>query len=278
MINIGLHIRVTSTLSHVAQKAIRLNLPFFQCFLTGARGKKIVISDNDKKQFLLIRDKFSAMYLHGSYWINLCNFRNSHVELISSELDVARNLSFTHVVVHPGSAKYCSNKEVGIESIARSLNILTKRHEGLTIVLENTAHGKMTIGSDLHDFALLLQKLDRPESVSFCLDTAHAYSYGYDLVCPTAQQGFLDLVDATIGLNRVALIHLNDTKEELGRRIDCHHAPGTGNIGDTALYRFISFSGLQNVPIILELPVMEEQDEFTVLQKVRQWKCEPMEL
>ncbi|HML19249.1 MAG TPA: TIM barrel protein, partial [Candidatus Dependentiae bacterium] len=69
----------------------------------------------------------------------------------------------------------------GIDELARSLNYVMKYEREITIVLENTTHGNLSVGSDITDFKLLRAKLDYPERISFCIDTAHAYSYGYDL-------------------------------------------------------------------------------------------------
>lgn len=272
---IGLHIRLSDTLQSIAQKAIRLNLPTFQCFLTGRRGKRIVFTEHEKQLFKNTCQQYSKLYLHGSYWINLCNDRTSKIEVINKEFTLAQELGFTHIVLHPGSAKKYGCKQKGIDQVARTLNILHKKYKNLTIVLENTAHGRLNIGSDLEDFGLLLRKVDDPDALSFCLDTAHAYSYGYNIVSQEGYEDFLSLVDTTMGLHRVGLIHLNDTQERLGKRIDCHHPLGSGNIGDEGLRRFISSSCLQNVPVILELPVMSEQEEILMINKVQSWKNMP---
>jgi deoxyribonuclease IV len=269
---VGLHIRLDATLLSVTQKAQRLSLQTFQCFLTGKRGKRITISAKERKKFLQSCGSFSHRYLHGSYWINLCNQKSSQLELIHKEFTLAQELGFTHIVLHPGSAKRLGCKKKGIDEIARKLNILLAHYVNLNIILENTAHGRLNIGSDLQDFKILLEKIDCPDALSFCLDTAHAYSYGYDIVSPTKFQDFLSLVDDTIGLHRVGLIHLNDTQEELGKKIDRHHPVGSGNIGEAVLRRFICAQGLQNVPVILELPVMDEKEEITIIRKVQGWK------
>ena len=273
MNNVGLHIRLADALPDIIQKVVRLNMPIFQCFLSARRGTYISITPEEKKKFLAARhQQCSAAYLHGSYWINLCNDNSRTIALLERELTIARELAFTHLVVHPGSAKKYPSKQEGICALACLLNNVLKSEHDITIVLENTAHGRRTVGSDLYDFQELLGQLDHPEKVAFCLDTAHAYSYGYDLADVTGQDQFIALAQETIGLDRVQLIHLNDTQETLGKRIDCHHAPGEGNIGDALLRRFITHPALQNVPVILELPVMEEEGERQMLDKVQAWR------
>ena len=118
------------------------------------------------------------------------------------------------MIVHPGSAKKASNKQKGIEIIARNLNAILKHESEVKIILENTAHAGLSIGGDLQDFLHLRERLEHPESIAFCIDTAHAYSYGYDISNAKGQQSFIDIINTTIGLNNVGIIHLNDTKQE----------------------------------------------------------------
>ena len=93
-------------------------------------------------------------------------------------------LSFLILFCHSGSAKGSTHYKEGVDILARALNILLKQEARIKVVLENTAHGKLTVGSDLTDFYELRQKLDNPERISFCVDTSHAYAYGYDIADP----------------------------------------------------------------------------------------------
>src|SRR5437667_347320 len=82
--------------------------------------------------------------------------------------------------------------------------------QDITIVLENTCHGKLAVGSDILDFKVLLEKINKPERIGFCIDTAHAYSFGYDIADDQMQDDFIRLLESTIGIERIKLIHLND--------------------------------------------------------------------
>lgn len=267
MATIGLHLRLEHTLTNLVERALMLEVPFFQSFLVTEQGL-IKPSDHDIAEFLhLRRQSFNNLYLHGSFWINLCSSRTYSLHILKKELSLAHKLEFTDLILHPGSAKESASKEAGIDILARSLNILLKKEKNISIALENTTHAAMTIGSDLEDFAILLNKLDY--DISFCLDTAHAFAYGYDIV--NELDAFITLVDNTMGLERVKLIHLNDTLDPIGSKCDRHAIPGTGQIGKDALKKFIEHPALLNVPVILELPVLSQHDEHQAFDTIKRW-------
>lgn len=267
----GLHIRLMDSIVNVALKAKNYQVPFLQCFFVlQSTGKLAQFSAKEIQEFVqLRRTYFKQLYLHGSYWINLASAYNAGIAALHRELAFAKQLEFTHIILHPGSAKGLTTRLDGIDILARHLNALLKKERDIKVVLENTAHGNISVGSDITDFALLLQKLDEPERLSFCIDTAHAFAYGYDIV--NDLDGFIAELDKTIGINTIVLIHMNDTQEKLGSHIDRHAIPGEGLIGQEALQRFIRHPRICHIPVLMELPVLEEEKELEVLQKIRTW-------
>ena len=159
----------------------------------------------------------------------------------------------------------------GIDALAIALNHLFKQERDIILVLENSCHGNLAVGSDIIDFKLLLEKIDKPERINFCIDTAHAYSFGYNIADSAEQEKFIQLLDTTIGIDRIKLIHLNDTLEQLGSRIDRHAIIGEGVIGKDALYHFAMHPQLCHIPLLLELPELTIEEELVVLNKVREW-------
>ncbi len=178
------------------------------------------------------------------------------------------------MILHPGSAKGWGTKEAGIDQLARALNGLLAQECDITFVLENIAQAGMTIGGDLYDFKNLLEKIDRPEKLAFCIDTAHAHSYGYDLVTPAGQDSFARIVSQTIGWDKVALVHLNDTQQACASHKDQHCALGQGIVGSLALRTFVGRAELRKKPFILELPDLPEEQELALLSLVREWRRE----
>lgn len=270
---IGLHLRLRDSLVSLADQAISLELPFFQCFLTLPYSGQIVdIPESEVQTFLTTyRDRFAQLFFHASYWSNLSSIHFTHHPVLRKELELAQRLEFTHIVVHPGSAKGGKEKKHGIQALAHALNKVLKHEHDIEFVLENTAHGKLSIGGDLHDFKNLLHLIDKPEKIKFCIDTAHAYSYGYDITSDEGQKAFVALIGTTLGFDRVVLLHLNDTLEKRASQNDKHAITGQGNIGEHALKRFMNHEKLSTIPVLLEPPVMNDEELKDLLNKVRGW-------
>ncbi len=270
---LGLHLRLATSLTDLYEKAIRLKLPLLQCFFIVQNiNKYITFTAGELETSLKLRKKhFKELYLHASYWVNLSGKKNSGWRTFKKELELAQKLQFTHIVIHPGSSTGCKNKEEGIAYLAKALNKALSRYHDITIVLENIAHAKMSVGGDLKDFKELLAQIDEPDRIAFCLDTAHAYSYGYDITTQENINAFVDEVEECIGTKRVVVIHLNDSEKKCGSRIDKHATPGEGLIGEEALKLFMNHPKLKHASVILELPVMSDEEEETILKKIQSW-------
>jgi len=270
---VGAHIRMRSHLHELLERADALDLPFFQCFFVPQEtGKLIQVSDDEARTFLQVRRaRFGDLYCHASYWVNLSSLGNNGYPQLRREIILAKRLEFTHLVLHAGNAKGALHKNEGIDALAIALNNLFKRERDITVLLENTCHSNLAVGSDIFDFQLLLEKIDRPERIGFCIDTAHAYSYGYDVATQEGQTDFINVLDEAIGIERIKLIHLNDTVEKLGSFIDRHGVVGQGNIGEDALKRFAMHEALRTIPLLIESPELSVEQELVVLEKIRGW-------
>lgn len=270
---LGTHIRMRSSLQELLQRADSLDLPFFQCFFVPQEsGRLIKTTAYDIYQFLKIRRaRFDDLFCHISYWVNLSSLGNNGFAQLRREILFAKRLEFTHFVLHAGTAKGATNKLQGIDALAAALNQLFDLEKDIVLLLENSCHGNLAVGSDINDMHLLLEKIDKPERLNFCIDTAHAYSFGYNVADIAEQEKFIQLLDTAIGLERIKLIHWNDTLEKLGSRIDRHAIIGEGVIGKNALRHFALHSQLQHIPLLLELPELMVEDELVILDKVRQW-------
>ena len=270
---VGVHIRMRASLKELIQRADSLDLPFFQCFFVPQEsGKLISAVQEDILEFLQFRRaRFTNLFCHVSYWVNLASLGNNGFSQLRREIIFAKRLEFTHFVLHAGTAKGALDRMQGIDALAIALNNLFRYERDINLLLENSSHGNLAVGSDINDFKLLLEKLDRPERLHFCIDTAHAYSFGYNVADIAEQEKFIALLDVTIGLHRIKLIHLNDTVERLGSRIDRHSIVGQGSIGKESLYHFVMHPQLQHIPLLLELPELSVEEELSILNKVREW-------
>lgn len=271
--NIGLHLRLETTFTQLIEKAVRLELPLFQCFLLlQETGKLLPLSDEDVNSYLAIRRQhFKDLYVHGSFRINLAGINDADHFALRRELAMAQRLEFTHMVLHAGSATGLPSKQEGVHVMAKLLNSLVRYESGIKIVLENAAHGNMVVGSDLQDFKLLRSLLDQPEKILFCIDTAHAHSYGYPLHDAASRDAFIEIVDQTVGIATVVLLHVNDTHEAMGSKKDRHAIVGQGTIGDEALKAWMLSPRLAHIPVIMEMPELSEEEEKMILARVRSW-------
>ncbi|MBD3273438.1 deoxyribonuclease IV [Candidatus Dependentiae bacterium] len=278
--NVGLHLKLKTNLSSLIEAALSYKIKIFQFFLTKEKtGKYLKLDNKDLKNFLKIRKQFDDLYIHSSYWINLASGKKigyqTSQKLLKKEIELAKKLRVNFIVLHPGSAsKFKSTPKdprcriKGIDNFTRALNKILKKENKVKILLENTAHSNRTIGSNLNDFKLIRNKLDFPEKIKFCIDFAHAFSYGYDIENVI---NFTKLLDKTMDLDNIKLIHLNDSIEKRGSRIDKHEIPGKGLIGEKILKKLLKHPKFNNKPIILELPKVTREKTLFSLKKVHSW-------
>jgi deoxyribonuclease-4 len=272
---LGLHLDITSTLNDIIQRAIARKLPFFQCFFADRKtGKIIKPDDHDVHNFLSMRRiYFNKLYVHSSYFINLASIDRRYHPLLSKELMLAQRLEFTHMVIHPGAVKKIEDKSAGIDAVVRIINYLLRKERSIQFLLENSAYGDLTIGSNIEDFQHLLAKLDQPDRIGFCIDTAHVHAAGYDILSCKGYEQFISLLERTIGLEKIKLIHLNGTQELCGSCVDMHSYIGDERaiLSEGGLKRFVHDKRLINIPILTEPPAIAENDERRMLIKVNEW-------
>lgn len=271
--DIGLHVRITDSLTELIDRARRLQISTFQLFLVEQNTRRIfTFSAEEILQFRILREAyFDRLYMHGSYLVNLAGIRYNGMQILYKEISLAKKLGFTDIVLHSGSAHGARDRRIGIDMVARMLNKIVRHEKELTFILENTAHGNMSVGSDITDFYYIRQKLDAPERIRFCVDTSHAHVYGYDLIDSLKKEEFIRLLDECMGIENISLIHLNDTGQRCGSRIDKHDPLGKGVLGIDVLKNFAMDDRFAAIPLIMELPLMDEHQEKFFVNMIEQW-------
>lgn len=256
-----MHLRLHDSFAALAQEAADLGLSAFQFFLIPQQSKDyLTLRTDDKKQFLSMRSQFKEVVVHCSYWINLVSgnrtTRSISYSILKKEIALAERLEVTTMVLHAGSASHHKESEKdpsgigrGIEYLAKFLNKVAKRNPNHTFLVENTAHANHSVGSNLEDFIALRELLEFPDRIGFCLDIAHAFSYGYAL-----DDAFIALLEKTMGLENIKLLHVHDSAESFASKKDRHALPGHGEIGIESMKKIINQPKLASVPIIMELP------------------------
>ncbi|MGE0010080.1 MAG: deoxyribonuclease IV [Candidatus Babeliales bacterium] len=272
MRTVGLHLRIDRSLTHTAQFAQAMGMRSFQCFISlHASGKSFLPDYEDIHAFNQMRSQFDNLFLHASYFINPASCTRTYHPILEQEIHIARQLNIPYLILHPGMALHKDQINDGIDALARVIDTIHNAQDQVSIVIENTAQDARAVGSKFEHLKLLLERLDDPDRVRFCIDTAHAYAYGYDISNPQAHEALLDLLDATIGIDRIVVIHLNDTLKPLASFIDEHTNLGDGLIGLQALQAFVNNKRLSHIPLILELPVLSDVEYRGILKLVNNW-------
>jgi deoxyribonuclease-4 len=203
--------------------------------------------------------------IHASYLINLAGSAEpfaaqSRAGLIH-EMQRAPQYGAALVNTHIGSHRG-GGREVGMRRIADNVGaILAESPAGVRLVLENSAGGGDNLGSTIEELAGILKGVPGPDRdrLAFCLDTAHLWGAGYDISTPAGVAAVLDRFDELIGLDRLVLVHLNDSRSLLGSRSDRHEHVGAGRIGPSGLAAFIRDPRLaQGTTFVLETPGVDE--------------------
>ncbi|MGH7370104.1 MAG: deoxyribonuclease IV [Candidatus Methylomirabilaceae bacterium] len=196
---------------------------------------------------------------HDSYLINLAStdpdlHRKSMAGFLE-ELERAETLGIPYLVTHPG-AHMGAGEEAGLRQVATSIQALLKQTNGYRVqaVIETAAGQGTSLGYRFEQIATLLDQIGMPERTGVCLDTCHLFAAGYDIRTPEGYAAVLGEFDMIVGLFHLRVIHLNDSKKELGCRVDRHEHIGKGAIGLEAFRCLVTDPRLRGVPMILETP------------------------
>lgn len=203
------------------------------------------------------------MIVHAPYIINLANSVRPEVaelatEFLQSETQRTHEIGASYLVLHPGSYT-TTDLETGIRTIISQLNSVHEYPEDVTICLETMSGKGSEVGSTFEQIARILEGVDQPDRFGVCLDTCHISDAGYDV---SDFDGVLDAFDHTIGLNRLHVIHLNDSKNPRGARKDRHANLGCGEIGFDALLAVASNPRTAHVAKILETPYINKKPPY----------------
>lgn len=264
----GLHIRLHESLFDATAKIERLQHTFFQTVLMLQTRKFLNLTQEQIEQFIQFRRKHcTELFVHGAYWSNVTNIDGRGFYSLRKEIELAEQLEFTHIVIHPGSFSQDKTRADRINYIAHAVQLLLDSSSHIIIVLENSPHKDKSFSSDITEFGDLFKKIGNHPRVKMCVDTAHAYVAGYDISTEKKVDEFVKLLLACVGQHNIGLLHCNDTKKPCGSFLDEHAVPGYGNIGMAALYHFVHHPALKSIPVIFELPTIDESLERDLIEQ-----------
>jgi deoxyribonuclease-4 len=223
------------------------------------RAKPITVEDVRKFQSALAERGIGHPLSHSSYLINLAApdeaLWKKSVDGFIEELRRADALKIAYVVLHPG-AFTCSSEEAGIQAVIRALDEVHRQTRGLEAqcLLENTAGQGTCLGRRFEQLAAILDGVQDTERLGVCFDTCHAFAAGYPLGNKKEYDQTFREFDRLIGLGRIKAFHLNDSKRELGSRVDRHEHIGRGQLGLEPFRLLLNDSRFRSIPMYLETP------------------------
>ncbi len=277
-LRIGIHASIAGSYVTALESARKLGCNALQIFSSSPRmwqGGPARIPEVDAAAFRARRAELGLgpLVIHANYLINLAAvqpmLRTRSIQAFHDELVRAVALGADFIVVHPGSRGEAT-PEQAVSTVIESVKQGSKRISlgNLRILIENTAGMGVAVGSRLEELAEILAGL-RDVPAAACLDTAHLFAAGYDIKSESGLTSAIDLIETTVGLDRVPIFHVNDSKIPLGGRVDRHENIGEGKIGAEAFARILTHprfgttppQGLVGRAFILETPIDNPGDD-----------------
>ncbi len=215
---------------------------------------------------------------HDSYLINLASdkpeIEEKSVSALAHEIKRVKILGIPFLVMHPGS-HVGAGVEKGLARVVKNLDHainLAKVPEDVTILIETTAGQGTGLGADFSEIAYILDNSTHSNRLGVCFDTCHVFAAGYDIRTPEAYEETFSEFDRIIGLDRLKFFHLNDSKNDLGSRVDRHEHIGKGFIGLPGFRLLLNDSRFADHPMVLETPKKNDPEDdrknLAVLRKL----------
>jgi deoxyribonuclease-4 len=257
----GSHLSIAGGMHNALLEAEKLGMETVQVFTKNQQQwKSRPLEPAAVSEWQTHRDrlKFRKTVSHDSYLINLASpddqLWKASIHLFAEELRRCAVLDIPYLVTHPG-AHMGTGEEVGVSRVAAGLDqaYAMGTGDGVIICLEITAGQGSSLGYRLEHLAEIISQSKNSKRLAVCLDTAHLFAAGYDFR-GRKYTNFRKELDSTVGVERVKVLHLNDSKKALGSRVDRHEHIGLGTIGKEGFIPFVRDKAFKDVPKILETP------------------------
>lgn len=236
---IGTHVSIAGGIWNAPANAAKVKAEVFQIFSRSPHGGPVKEIDKEtQKKFKAEMEKYGldTFYIHTPYFINFSSAKNNiyygSISVVRQELERGTLLGCKAIMTHLGSFGDYSEKE-GLERVALGVEKVMNGYKGTTqLLLEISAGAGKIVGDKFEEIAAILNhKKLKGYDIGVCFDTCHAFASGYDITVKKSIDKVLKNFDDTIGLEKLILIHANDSKAELGKHLDRHEHIGQGKIG-----------------------------------------------
>jgi deoxyribonuclease-4 len=266
---LGAHMSIAGGYYKAVESAARCEMNVVQIFTKNNnqwRAKEITDDEAETFKATLKEQNISIPLSHSSYLINLAApdavLWKKSIDAMVVELFRAGQLGIKHVVMHPG-AFTTTDEATGIVRIAKAIDEVHKQTKkaGANIALENTAGQGSCLGWRFEHLAEIIAKVKNSDRLAVCIDTCHTFAAGYPLGTDKEYKATMKALDRVVGLNRVVAFHLNDSKKDLGSRVDRHEHIGRGKLGLEPFRLLLNDKRFRQVPMYLETPKGQENGE-----------------
>ncbi|MDE1854931.1 MAG: deoxyribonuclease IV [Candidatus Micrarchaeota archaeon] len=255
---IGYHVSIAGTYDLALDRAKEIGCTCMQIFPSNPRGW--AVKELSEKEMYNFRAKAKAfdinpVFVHMPYLPNLASPKDDvyakSKEAMIEALSRCNALGARYLIVHLGS-HLGLGAEAGRERVAAAVNEMERHAGNATILLENEAGQRNSVGSKLDELVDIYNRVGHKQ-IGFCLDTCHVFAAGYDISKREVAQEVTD----TLGMERIHCLHLNDAKYPLGSGLDRHADIGFGRIGRSGFENFFKVDGMKEKPMIMETPLVE---------------------
>lgn len=278
MAKVGAHVSISGGVFNAPLNAQKESLETFQMFTRSPQSFQCppLTPENVKLFFEYTKTlNFPTYYIHAPYLVNLAsaNNRTRHgsINMLKQELERGTALKAQGVMFHTGSAASQSSREDAIAAAIKSLNAVLEGYTGsCKLLLENAAGSGSVLGCTFEEIGQLMKGIINSKTkVGFCLDTQHAFGSGYDMRTKSDVDTLVKAIDKHIGLKKLMVIQVNDSKVEFNSKRDRHEHIVNGHIGKIGFSHLINHPKLKHLDFVLETPFEGRAEDVKILKQLR---------
>lgn len=273
---VGFHVSISGSIDLAVDRALELECTTFQIFTRNPRGWNFkALQDAEATLFREKRKKanFRNVVTHMPYLPNLAASDKSYAKKsrasLKEEMSRCGALGVDYVVAHIGS-HMGKGTAVGVRNVIEACNeALDGAANGTVLLIENMAGQKNSVGARFEELRMILDGVRQTDRIGVCLDTCHVFAAGFDISNKEGVESTMELFDSTVGIGRLKVVHLNDSKGPLGGNLDRHEHVGMGKIGPKGFKAFVRYGHVSDLPFLLEVPQDEKRTDAAEIAYVR---------